>query len=192
MKKILTIAIIILTSMIAQAQYTYTPNTYYLIPPTNGCNGVWALKDTIACQTISIANLSSCSQGLCAQVDHSNGDTLFFKLCCIPCQITGTSGNGNICMQATCGLAAGINEFNTTKELEISWQDHYTFTLKNTQDTFDRVLIISITGQVIKEWTKLNRNENITFNTNNLANGLYVINTFKNGGMVSVKKLIKD
>lgn len=187
MKKSLTIAIIILTSMTANAQYTYSPNTYYLIPPTNGCNGVWAIEYTVQCQTLNWTGCPSCFQN-----DHVQGDTLFLKLCCIPCTITGTTMNGDVCLQATCGLLSGITEYHNTHELDIAWQDHYSFTLKNTQDAFDRVLIISITGQVIKEWTKLNRNENITFNTNNLANGLYVINTFKNGRIANSQKIIKD
>jgi hypothetical protein len=188
MKKILTIAIIILTSMIAQAQYSYTPNTYYLIPPTNGCNGLWALQDT--CHYYPTYTWTGgCGQ---PQTWHMNGDTLFVPLCSFPCSITGTTQSANICLHATCSQTTGITEYNNTKELDITWQDHYTFILKNTQDDFDKVAVVSMTGQVIIEMKSLNRNENITFNTNNWANGLYIIKTFKNGGMVSVKKLIKD
>ena len=187
MKKSLTIAIIILTSMAANAQYVWSANTFYLIPPTNGCNGVWAIYNPYGCSTYT---WTGCP--VCFQPDHIHGDTLFVKLCCIPCTITGTTMNGDACMQATCGLATGIAEYNNIEKLDITWQDHYTFTMQNIQDAFDRVIIVSITGQIIKEWPKLNGNETITFNTNNLANGLYIINTFKNGAIVNMKKIIKD
>lgn len=185
MKKILTIVTLLLTTITANAQFTFTTNTYYLIPPTSGCNGVWAVFNDPGCLLYSTA------PGQCAQFDHVVGDTLFLKLCSFPCQFVASSqGSGDVCFQTTCSSTTGIAEYYNTKELDITWQDLYTFTLQNRQGAFDRVEIISITGQVIIEKTSLN--EDITINTSNLANGLYVIKAFKNGGIVNTKKIIKD
>lgn len=187
MKKYLTIVMIVLTSVTANAQYVYSANTFYLIPPTNGCNGVWAIKDSLNCPTFSIIPFS------CAQFDHINGDTMFLQLCSIPCEFYSSS-NGNQCLQATCAPdgTTGITEYYRSKELDIKWQDNYTFTLKNTQDEFDRISVISITGQTVIERTNLTGNENIIFNTHGLANGLYIIEAFKNGEIMNMKKIIKN
>ncbi len=185
MKNILTIAILLVTSITANAQYTYSPNTYYLIPPTNGCNGVWAIKDTVACSLFIMDP--------CWQFDHINGDTMFLQLCYIPCSFYATANNGYPCVQAICEpISTSITEYYKTKELEIIWQDNNTFILKNAFEIFDKVSIISVTGQVILERTNKNEKEDITFNINNLPDGLYVIMAFKNGGIVNTKKIIKN
>lgn len=79
-------------------QITYTPNTYYVIPPTTGCNGVWAIEDTLHCPLYLINS--------CFSFDHVNGDTLFLALCSLPCDYISADAMGNPCTVASCEYTA--------------------------------------------------------------------------------------
>ncbi len=83
---------ITLLSTALYGQYYYTPNTYYVIPPTNGCDGVWAVNDSIlSTTTCSPSYLITIIPTGCASYSHYNGDTLFLNLCSIPCSYSMTS-----------------------------------------------------------------------------------------------------
>jgi hypothetical protein len=168
-----------------KAQFTYSPNTYYLIAPTSGCNGVWAIKDTIACSVYAVDP--------CWQFDYFNGDTLFLKLCSIPCSIFATTSGGDPCLQAICDTTAstGINNYIDPTSIEITWIDNNIFTLKNTRKNFDKASIISMTGQIMKEWSNITEKEVITFDMNNLRSGLYILQISRKAEIVNTRKIMK-
>ena len=186
-KNIILFAFITLAIIKGYAQYTFSANTYYLIPPTSGCNGIWAIKDTLNCPTFSVSPFD------CAQFSHINGDTIFLQLCAIPCEFY-TSGNGNTCLQAVCALdnSTIVNDYIELNELFLSFQDPNTFLLKNTHKTFDKISITTIHGQSISEHLSRNQSEDIIFNTENWPKGFYLLIATKNEKVVLTEKIIKN
>ncbi len=91
------------------AQVTWP--TYYVIPPSTGCDGTWAINTS--------STLGSCgmtpytyiySPSGCGTSGASfSGDTLFIPLCAVPCNLTIVNASGQTCSCST-GSATGINE----------------------------------------------------------------------------------
>lgn len=82
-----------------KAQLIFTPNTYYLTPPTSGCNGVWAVElPILPCNIISY----TMSPLNCLTFGPQSGDTMFFNLCSIPCGFWAVNDSGNACL--TCSV----------------------------------------------------------------------------------------
>lgn len=78
-----------------------TVSTYYVTPPTSGCNGVWAVSASQfqACQAMTY-NMSPPG---CVQFSPGNvvGDTLYWSLCSVPCSLTVVNSNGGMCVCGT-------------------------------------------------------------------------------------------
>ena len=90
------------------SQYVYSPNTIYMIPPTSGCNGEWAVLDTMHSSGACIAFTYLIDPVGCAVVNHRNGDTLFFDLCAIPCGVIIMDASGNSCLICDVAFATGL------------------------------------------------------------------------------------
>ncbi|OFY91315.1 MAG: hypothetical protein A3K10_17580 [Bacteroidetes bacterium RIFCSPLOWO2_12_FULL_31_6] len=97
----------LITSVRAYTQYTYSLNTIYMIPPTSGCNGEWAVLDSTYSSGSCTFPTYSVNPFSCAIINHRNGDTLFLDLCSIPCDVTIMSDSGNICL--TCSVDFSTN-----------------------------------------------------------------------------------
>jgi hypothetical protein len=182
MKKLIIIASILFSAS-TYAQITSSGNTYYVIAPTSGCNGVWAIHDSLGC--IQYA------WDPCFQMNHRNGDTLFLDLCSLPCNFYANTGSGDACAIAFCQFttATAIPKYNE-HQIEMVWEEQ-NLILKNGQLNFDKASVISINGQVIKEKTNVKLNENVTFDTNGLTKGVYIVQAFRNGILLSRQKTIK-
>lgn len=100
-KPLLTLAVLFslaLTQLTAQT----TINTWYVIPPTSGCNGTWA---------IDASQFASCGSGPfqynmnpmgCVQMTPNVvADTLFWQLCAFPCDLLVVDMMGNTCTCST-------------------------------------------------------------------------------------------
>lgn len=86
-----------LLSISLYGQYYYSPNTYYVTPPTSGCNGVWAVDGSVLSSgTCSPPYTYTISPAGCANYDYNNGDTLFFDLCSFPCSYSMISFSSSI------------------------------------------------------------------------------------------------
>lgn len=92
MKIFLFSTLITLLSSALFGQYYYTPNTYYVIPPNNGCDGVWVVNDSILSTGFcSPPYMLTITPTGCASYSHNIGDSLFLNLCSIPCSYSMTS-----------------------------------------------------------------------------------------------------
>jgi|GEM_PF-6193036 len=85
------------TAVALRGQGTILPLLYYT-PPTSGCNGVAAFLDST----------SNCFQGIytispmgCVNGINISGDTAFFSICSVPCEVVYLDGWGLPCI---CGL----------------------------------------------------------------------------------------
>ena len=106
------IFVFFLMPLVAFSQYVYTPNTVYIIPPTSGCNGEWAVIDSAFSSGLCNNPTYSTYPWGCATVNHRNGDTLFLDLCAIPCEFIEASAGGSICL--ICSLDFSTTDINDT------------------------------------------------------------------------------
>ncbi len=155
-----------------QAQYIYSPNTYYLIPPTSGCNGIWAVQYPPNC----FATTSFISPFGCATINHFNGDTLFFDLCAIPCDFIVVNDSGTVCMNCLVFLTTSIDENVASDEnLAVYPNPANDFiTLKGNIPKFATFILSNSTGEEI---IRKDLNEGLKtyqMQIKNLADGVYL------------------
>lgn len=116
MKKITLILVFALCAFLKiNAQVTWP--TYYVTPPTAGCNGEWAINTSStfgSCgttpYTYSFTPISCASTGGLT----FSGDTLFVPLCSVPCNMVLMNSSGQTCSSST-GTATGIMEAGISK-----------------------------------------------------------------------------
>lgn len=90
--------------------------TVYVTPPTNGCNGVWAVQVTsLYCTPVSPYTFVMEPSG-CMQLDNWGQDMGVFlmPLCAIPCSLTVTTGDGFTCSGSTSDAPIGMDENRAT------------------------------------------------------------------------------
>ena len=101
----------------AMAQPITTIGTYYVTPPSNGCNGVWAagpipFGQCTAPYTYSV-NPPGCFDGFIG----TSGDTLFISLCSIPCEMIMIDEGGGTCF--ICDLSYDVTT-GTEEETDLA------------------------------------------------------------------------
>jgi hypothetical protein len=104
MKKILLTSAVLMLVAFTRLSAQTTINTWYVIPPTSGCNGVWAVDASqlaTSCGTPPyqyILNPMGCA-------DLMNwttvADTVYWPLCAFPCDLTTIDANGVMCICGT-------------------------------------------------------------------------------------------
>jgi hypothetical protein len=112
-KLILLFFIFLLRQNVASSQIIYSANTYYVIPPTSGCDGVWAIEDpSLSCYGPFVYWYDP---NTCWTFSHNDGDTLFLNLCSLPCNFaaagldssqTGSCINVYTCQYNVCHIYA--------------------------------------------------------------------------------------
>ncbi len=118
MKLISTFALLLLMALPATAQVVLT--SYYVIPPTSGCNGLGAFGPASAMWTapctapyLYVVEPNGCAEGpTLGQPFWVSGDTVYTNLCSLPCGITIWDSSGNGCvilcqLPAAMGVPAG-------------------------------------------------------------------------------------
>ncbi|MGL5892230.1 MAG: hypothetical protein ACRC3B_20215, partial [Bacteroidia bacterium] len=82
--------------------------TYYIIPPVNGCDGVWAIDpDSLLCNPPVFYSYSPSGCG--QNVSYSaNLDTLYIQLCSLPCDFLIIDSNIDPCGSASTGTVTTI------------------------------------------------------------------------------------
>ena len=108
--------LLLLLPALASAQVV----TYYVTPPTLGCNGVWAVSGmTMNCG--SAPYTYSVDPPGCANpfTMTSDGDTLFIPLCAVPCTLIITNSDGIDCLGST-GTPLTIGTVSASEDLVIT------------------------------------------------------------------------
>jgi hypothetical protein len=104
MKKNLLSAVILLLLFCAKINAQTTITTWYVIPPTNGCNGVWAVDASQfggGCGSGPFTyNMNPMG---CVNMANPTivADTLCWSLCAFPCDLTIIDMQGNMCICGT-------------------------------------------------------------------------------------------
>jgi hypothetical protein len=117
MKPIQSLAVILgLCALSASAQTSLT--TYYVVPPTNGCNGSWAFgpystmwADCGSAPYQWLFDPVSCvdPQGVNVPLNVVN-DTIVMPLCSLPCDFQLYSADSGLCMTLICSIGpTGVN-----------------------------------------------------------------------------------
>ena len=189
MKKLLSLLILsILVTAKIQAQIVYSPNTYYLIPPTLGCNGIWAVQYPQNC----IASNSIISPFGCATINHFNGDTLFFDLCSIPCEYLVVNDSGTVCMNCLVfQQTTNVNESPATVENVTVYPNPFNNKIEvtNENNLHSEIILFEITSRKILQQKFAN---SVSLNTEQLAKGLYLYEVRNKNGVIKQGKLVKD
>jgi hypothetical protein len=86
--------------------------TVYVTPPTNGCNGVWAVQAmSVYCTSTSPYTFAMEPIG-CLQLDGWGQEmgNFLIPLCALPCSMTVTTGDGVTCSGSTSDAPIGMDE----------------------------------------------------------------------------------
>ncbi|MBL7914745.1 MAG: T9SS type A sorting domain-containing protein [Bacteroidia bacterium] len=171
-----------------QAQIVYSPNTYYLIPPTSGCNGIWAVQYPQNC----IGSNSIISPFGCAIINHFNGDTLFFDLCSIPCEYLVVNDSGSVCMSCLV-FQQTTNVIETTEAVEKVTVYPNPFNNKievtNENNIQSEIILFDIASRKILQQNFTN---SVSLNTEQLAKGLYLYEVRDKNGLYKTGKVLKN
>ncbi|MFN8712490.1 MAG: T9SS type A sorting domain-containing protein [Bacteroidota bacterium] len=161
--------------------------TYYIIPPVNGCDGVWAIQPASA--STYIFTPSGCGQFLGFS---ANNDTQYIQLCSIPCTVTMTDPSGNIAICSTGTVTDVISEqpgVFTTYPNPVKATEVWTVVL-NEPIAEVQTEIISLTGQRVFSDTQQTLNGKVEIDTSQLSAGTYITSITVNGGTPVVQKLV--
>ncbi|MCU0434876.1 MAG: T9SS type A sorting domain-containing protein [Bacteroidia bacterium] len=154
--------------------HSQTITTYYVIPPTSGCNGVWAIDAIqLACGQQYLFTPSGCANFSPTVV----ADTAYFQLCSIPCSLTVIGLNG-ICGICGTPLTTGQHEVPsavfTTYPNPATAQSGYTIvTSQPAQEV--KTEIISLAGQTVATHTQPAPTGKVVLDTSQLATGTYIV-----------------
>ncbi len=146
--RILILFIFFSSAIFTKSSYSQTIiNTYYVIPPTSGCNGVWAMENfQLYCGGIFSTKMNPFG---CTNITSGSivGDTLFLELCSIPCEMQVTTDSGMICF---CGTFLP-NEIivNTLNEKIQLFSDYYEWHIKADLNTSSTLEIFDLVGKII-------------------------------------------
>jgi len=118
MKNTLLSVVLLLLLFCAKINAQTAIQTWYVIPPTSGCNGVWALDASA---------FAACGAGPFLATQNPNGciapgqtqiaDTVYWSLCAFPCDVTITDSNGSIC---TCTTGTMANTVETSAQFIVT------------------------------------------------------------------------
>jgi Secretion system C-terminal sorting domain len=167
--------------------------TYYIIPPVNGCDGVWAINaDSLLCNPPIFITYApfGCSQGYNFSPTY---DTLYVQLCSLPCDILIMDSNVGPCASASTGTITNVSAVKpdvfTTYPNPVKSADFWTIIL-NESSAAVQTEIISLTGQRVFSTTQQTLNGRVEIDTSQLSAGTYIISIIVNGGTPVVQKLV--
>ena len=177
MKRFLVFFMLVI-SVRAYTQYTYSPNTIYMIAPTSGCNGEWAVLDTM--YSLGYCQLPSYSINpfFCATINHRNGDTLFFDLCSIPCDVITMSDSGNVCLTCSVDFATNIIKERIVTKIKIypnpvnQWLT-ISVIKKSILDKV-KIEVFDLAGKLVFSDNQLLKDEFLQVNVSSIMNGVYL------------------
>ena len=167
------------------AQYISSANTIYMIPPTSGCNGQWAILDTAYtsgfCQGVAY-NINPIG---CASFNSRNGDTLFLDLCSIPCDYVSINPNGNVCMICNIDFTTSSNNISTKPEANIYPNpNNGVFTIEYQSFQKQTLFITDLTGKIVHQEILNTDYTTQKIVTKNLSKGLYLVVIKKETGEI--------
>ncbi len=191
------VTVIFISSTYGQVYVGQSSNTWYVNAPTSGCNGIWAINTTLwpACTggcTYAAASPSGCLTTVFPGCDSIVGDTLYLKICSLPCNIMANCGTSS----ATCGtgtlMTTSIPEFVLKKskifpnpsngQLQLDYQ---------IDEQKTGLLIISdLAGRAVDRFTISGKNSSIKIDETRLENGAYFYRIITDRAIQSFGKIV--
>ena len=188
MRKLLCV-FLVMFSLVGKTQ---TLNTFYMIPPTSGCNGVWALDVSPIqgpCGPIASYLMDPCHDVLNATF---SGDTLFLPLCSLPCNFNCVTINGCVFV-CDLSLTQISNENYLSNNIQI-YPNPTTDELKieNGKLKIENVAVYNVIGEPVLSFSCRRRSlEDEAINVSSLTPGIYFIRIKTENGIV-ISKFVKQ
>jgi hypothetical protein len=170
-----------------------TSNVFYVIPPTSGCNGVWAINNTLwpGCNATQYS-LPSCWD--ISTPSQTIGDTIFLAICSVPCEIIAICSDGNMAICRT-----GTPNYTSIELNQNSKQDFYKILTGNYYSKTNDIIKVNVQiqseiclansqGKII---TTKKGSGIIEINLQDLSSGLYFISIISEK-FKHVEKIIKE
>ncbi len=114
MKKTLLSAVLLLLLFCAKINAQTVIPTWYIIPPTSGCNGVWAVQASAAGCGGNVTTYNMNPPGCVIMGGPTVVDTTYWSLCAFPCTVTMVNSVGQMCICST-GTMTGYPEISATR-----------------------------------------------------------------------------
>jgi hypothetical protein len=189
-KRFLQILLLLVISFGIRAQTNIT--TWYIIAPTNGCNGVWAMDYSQAtCGQSFLLTPNGCANWNATVV----ADTIFWPLCSLPCDLTVCCDSlGNACAVCSTGFTTGTNNvernpITTTYPNPTSTSDGWNILFQHPEKNVE-VKIFNSIGELVAQEKSENTPEIFHVNTNSLSMGTYSVEVRINESSILHEKLI--
>lgn len=151
MKTFFTLLLAVMAGITLRAQIVLT--TYYVIPPTNGCNGVWAMGPVSSGCFLPGTTYSFVGNCVMPGSATISGDTILMPVCFIPCNLTtSNSSSGTYCVCDLLSLDAGSTSASAQQTIFTSWPNpanSNTLNLKSTIPLQTDVSLIDATGRTV-------------------------------------------
>ncbi len=193
MKKTLLASALLLIALSTRLSAQTTIPTWYIIPPTSGCNGVWAVDASIlgACGQIMTYNMSP--PGCVQLAGNVVADTMFWPLCNFPCDLTMIGPNGGTCICGTGTILdlepTSVEKIVTTYPNPSSSENGWNILL-NEPGSCVTVNIYNTFGQLVSTQSSDNSEQILHVNTSLLSAGTYFTETIVDGAAPYRQKLI--
>lgn len=191
MKKILPLLLLAFLAVAGKAQFT-TITTYYILPPTSGCNGVWAINAPQAgCGSTYSFNPNFPMN--CANWGPTVGDTLYLQLCSMPCDLTVMDQNAVMCGFCATGTMTALetplySALITTYPNPATTAEGWNLWLDKTGNVVE-IKIYNSCGQLVQAEREENALQLYHIATNSLLPGNYIAE-IKINGTVHHQKLV--
>lgn len=176
MKRFLVFFMLVI-SVRAYTQYTYSPNTIYMIAPTSGCNGEWAVLDTMYSSGYCQLPSYSINPFSCATINHRNGDTLFFDLCSVPCDVITMGDSGNVCLTCSVDIATNVVKEKIFTQIKIypNPANHWlTVAIEKNIISKVKTEVFDLAGKLLLSDNYLLQDGLLQINVSSIMNGVYL------------------
>lgn len=195
MKKHLLFSALLITSLCVQLTAQTTITTWYVIPPTSGCNGVWAVDASqVATDCGSGPFMYNMNPPGCVNLSGPTvADTTYWQLCAFPCNLTIVDSQGMTCICGT-GTSVGQEE-NSTQRITTTYPNPSTSSagwniLLREPGNNVVVNIYNSLGQLVSAQSSDNAEQIFRVDTSTLEAGNYIAEIAVNGAPPYRQQLI--
>jgi hypothetical protein len=193
MKKTLLSAALLFILFCTKISAQTTVPTWYVIPPTNGCNGVWAVDASVFGGCGSVSTYIMSPPGCVQMTNNTVADTTYWVLCSFPCNLTmmGPSGIACICGTGTMtGLEPTSSEYIVTAYPNPTSSDNGWNILLDGPGHSVEVNIYNSVGQLVSTQSTQNADQIFRISTTLFNPGTYFTETVVDGAPAYRQRLI--
>lgn len=193
MKKTLLTSALLLIVLCTKLSAQTTIPTWYIIPPTSGCNGVWAVDASVYGSCGAVTSYIMNPMG-CVQITNNTvADTTYWVLCSFPCNLTMMGPSGIACICGT-GTVTDVEQ-NSAEHIVTAYPNPSTTEtgwniLLDAPGSSVVVNIYNAFGQLVTTQSSGCSEQIFHVTTNTLVPGTYFTETRVNGAALYRQKLV--